>query len=56
MSDTPIGEVQTDAVVSRNVLKLYVAPKKDNRDHDVVMLEFTDLQFSDRFLPICLPM
>ena len=56
MSDTPIGEMQTDAVVIRNILKLYVAPKKDNRDHDVVLLEFTDLQMSDRFRPICLPM
>jgi len=51
----PIPEIQTKKVIIRNIAKLYVPPRISNRDHDFALLEFQDIQFTNRFRPICLP-
>jgi len=51
----PFREIQTEDTIIRNIKKLHIAPRIDDRDHDFALLEFNDVEFTARFRPICLP-
>ena len=52
----PFREIQTEDTIIRNIKKLHIAPRIDDRDHDFALLEFNDVEFTIRFRPVCLPM
>jgi len=47
-------EVDTKDTIIRNIQKLHVPPRKAG-DHDFALMEFNEIEFTDRFRPICLP-
>ena len=51
-----IDEVQRKNLIIRNIDYLFVPPKKHNRDHDIALLKFKEIRFTNHFRPICLPM
>jgi len=50
-----ITEMQLENVIIRNIKKLHVPPKFDNRMHDIALIEISDVKLMDKFRPICLP-
>ena len=48
--------MQLENVIIRNIKKLHVPPKFDNRMHDIALIEISDVKLMDKFRPICLPM
>ena len=50
-----ILQVQEKHVLIRHIRNLFVPPKKDDMEHDIVMLKFDEIKFTNNFRPICLP-